>query len=58
MSAGPAFALDGGLDSFVRIPYTRPEDELRLAVDRIADAWEAVTSGASDATRRTRVMVA
>jgi DNA-binding transcriptional MocR family regulator len=60
ISAGPAFALDGGLDSFVRIPYTRPEDELRAAVDRIAGAWDAVTHGpaAAGTTRRTRVMVA
>jgi DNA-binding transcriptional MocR family regulator len=58
VSAGPAFSLNGGLDSFVRIPYTRPEDELRTAVDRIADAWDAVTSGAPRATRPTRVMVA
>jgi DNA-binding transcriptional MocR family regulator len=58
ISAGPAFALDGGLDTFVRIPYTRPEDDLRLAVDRLAAAWDAVTSGARGAARRTRVMVA
>jgi DNA-binding transcriptional MocR family regulator len=58
VSAGPAFSLDGGLDSFVRIPYTLPEDDLRTAVDRIAGAWDAVTSGTTGATRRTRVMVA
>jgi DNA-binding transcriptional MocR family regulator len=60
ISAGPAFALDGGLDSFVRIPYTRPEEELRTAVDRMAEAWDAVTRGpaAAGTTRRTRVMVA
>lgn len=60
VSPGPAFSLDGGLDTFVRVPYTRPEDELRLAVDRLADAWAAVTSvsAAPRARRRTRVMVA
>ena len=59
VSAGPAFALDGGLDSFVRIPYTRPEEDLRAAVDGLADAWDAVTSGRGrDATGRPRVMVA
>jgi len=57
VSPGPAFALDGGLDSFVRIPYTRPEDELRTAVDRIAAAWHAGVPAAVT-TRRTRVMVA
>jgi DNA-binding transcriptional MocR family regulator len=59
VSAGPAFALEGGLESFVRIPYTRPEDELRIAVDRLADAWDAVSSRPATATpRRTRFMVA
>jgi DNA-binding transcriptional MocR family regulator len=59
ISAGPAFAPDGGLDTFVRIPYTRPEDDLRTAVDRIAEAWDAVRSGRGhDPTRRSRVMVA
>ncbi len=43
VSPGPVFAVDGGLDSFVRIPYTRPESELREAVDRLAEAWAAVT---------------
>ncbi|HEX3929188.1 MAG TPA: PLP-dependent aminotransferase family protein [Nocardioides sp.] len=59
VSPGPAFSLDGGLDTFVRVPFTRPEDELRLAVDRLADAWEAVTTApAARAGRRSRVMVA
>jgi DNA-binding transcriptional MocR family regulator len=59
ISGGPVFTLDGGLDSFVRIPYTLPEDDLRTAVDRIAGAWQSVThrGGVGD-TRRTRVMVA
>jgi DNA-binding transcriptional MocR family regulator len=59
VSPGPVFAVGGGLDSFVRIPYTRPTDELRAAVDRLADAWTAVTAGsARRGERRTRVMVA
>ncbi len=59
ISAGPAFALDGGFDSFVRVPYTRPEDDLRTAVDRIAEAWDVVTSGSAvTPSRPSRVMVA
>jgi DNA-binding transcriptional MocR family regulator len=63
VSPGPVFAVDGGLDSFVRIPYSRPPDELRLAVDRLAEAWAVVGEQDSRAaprpgTRRTRVMVA
>jgi DNA-binding transcriptional MocR family regulator len=63
VSPGPVFAVDGGLDSFVRIPYTRPPDELRLAVERLAEAWAAVgeqdrRAAPTAGTRRTRVMVA
>ena len=59
VSPGPVFGIDGGFDSFVRIPFTRPEDELRDAVDRLAAAWVAVSSGPTrtDETRA-RVMVA
>jgi DNA-binding transcriptional MocR family regulator len=61
VSPGPVFAVDGGLDTFVRIPYSRPPDELRLAVDRLAEAWEALLGEAprpASGQRRTRVMVA
>jgi DNA-binding transcriptional MocR family regulator len=59
VSPGPAFSLDGGLDRFVRVPFSRPEDELHLAVDRLAEAWRAVTTApAARAGRRSRVMVA
>ena len=36
VAPGPAFAAEGGLDHFVRIPWTRPPDELREAVTRLA----------------------
>jgi DNA-binding transcriptional MocR family regulator len=59
VSPGPVFAVDGGLDRFVRIPYTRPAAELGDAVDRLAEAWSAVLAGRPGrAPRRTRVMVA
>jgi DNA-binding transcriptional MocR family regulator len=59
VSPGPVFGVDGGFDSFVRIPYTRPEDELRDAVDRLAEAWNVVSDSPTDRpARRTRVMVA
>jgi DNA-binding transcriptional MocR family regulator len=59
VSPGPVFAVDGGLDRFVRIPYARPEPELRDGVDRLAEAWDVVRSGRPGRTpRRTRVMVA
>ena len=47
IAPGPVFAPDGGLDRFVRIPYTRREEELRLAVERIAQAWDEVAEVAA-----------
>jgi DNA-binding transcriptional MocR family regulator len=59
ISPGPVFAADGGLGRFVRIPYARPEPELRDAVDRLAEAWSVVlTDRPRPGARRTRVMVA
>jgi DNA-binding transcriptional MocR family regulator len=59
IAPGPAFAAEGGLDRFVRIPWTRPADDLTEAVRRLAAAWEVVAvRGAADASRPRRVMVA
>jgi DNA-binding transcriptional MocR family regulator len=59
VSPGPAFSLGGGLDSFVRVPYTRPADDLRSAAERLAAAWETVSRSRVDrSARRARVMVA
>ena len=59
VAPGPVFAAEGGLDHFVRIPWTRPGDELEEAVGRLATAWAAVRERRGDATRASgRVMVA
>jgi DNA-binding transcriptional MocR family regulator len=58
IAPGPVFAAEGGLDSFVRIPWTRPADELTEAVRRIADAWSVVRERPTPAARASRVMVA
>jgi DNA-binding transcriptional MocR family regulator len=58
IAPGPVFAAEGGLDSFVRIPWTRPADELTEAVRRIADAWAVVRSQPAATRRASRVMVA
>jgi DNA-binding transcriptional MocR family regulator len=59
VAPGPAFAAEGGLDRFVRIPWTRPVSELEEAVSRLAEAW-AVLSGSrrAGAAAMSRVMVA
>ncbi len=60
VAPGPVFAAEGGLDRFVRIPWTRPVDELEEAARRLAVAWDVVVSdtGSRPGSRRGRVMVA
>jgi DNA-binding transcriptional MocR family regulator len=58
IAPGPVFAAEGGLDRFVRIPWTRPADELVEAVRRTADAWALVRSQPASTGRVGRVMVA
>jgi DNA-binding transcriptional MocR family regulator len=59
VAPGPVFAAEGGLDRFVRIPWTRPTDELVEVVRRLADAWAAVRDRPSGRSAPSgRVMVA
>jgi DNA-binding transcriptional MocR family regulator len=59
VAPGPVFAPEGGLDRFVRIPFTRPVADLERAVDVLADAWAPIRSGERPTPRGTgRVMVA
>ena len=41
LAPGPSFAPEGGLDRFLRIPYTQPAHVLESAVERIAQAWKS-----------------
>lgn len=59
VAPGPAFAVEGGLDRFVRIPWTRSGDELEEAVRRLARAWDRVARHGATPDRPTdRVLVA
>jgi DNA-binding transcriptional MocR family regulator len=58
VAPGPVFAAEGGLDRFVRIPWTRPAEELEQAVDRLATAWGTVRGRDGGGPARGRVMVA
>ena len=59
VAPGPVFAAEGGLDQFVRIPWTRPADELEEAVRRLATAWSVVRDRQGSGARSPgRVMVA
>lgn len=42
LAPGPVFAVEGGLDRFLRIPWTAPADTLETAVDLLAEAWDVV----------------
>lgn len=46
LSAGPRFSVDGGHDRHLRIPFTAPAEELRRAVDVLAESWPRVRGGA------------
>ena len=47
LAAGPEFAPEGGLDRFVRIPFTQPADVLTDAVARLAAAWRETLAAPS-----------
>ncbi|KAF1720544.1 PLP-dependent aminotransferase family protein [Pseudoxanthomonas wuyuanensis] len=41
LAPGPVFSVEGGADHWLRLPYAKPEEALRLAVARIAGLWSA-----------------
>jgi DNA-binding transcriptional MocR family regulator len=59
VAPGPVFSAEGGLDRYLRIPWTRPAAELTAAVKVLAEAWATVHSRPTPAAgTSTRVMVA
>jgi DNA-binding transcriptional MocR family regulator len=54
--AGARFSPDGGLESFLRLPYTLDPDTLRDAVRRLASSYAGLEAGAP--VRRTAAMIA
>jgi DNA-binding transcriptional MocR family regulator len=55
LAPGPVFAAEGGLDRFIRIPWTLPPDQLEEAMVRLASAWAAVGQSSEP---RPRILVA
>lgn len=55
---GPAFAPEGGLDRFLRLPYTSPPHVLEDAIARIAVAWRDTPVSGSTAKRTAPTLVA
>ncbi|QEW03349.1 PLP-dependent aminotransferase family protein [Microbacterium lushaniae] len=46
LSAGARFAVEGGHDRHLRVPFTSPPDELARAAGILADTWPEVVAGA------------
>lgn len=49
ISPGPIFAVNGGLERYVRVPWTRPEDDLIRAVAGLSQAWASIDQGMVEA---------
>ncbi|WP_414683929.1 PLP-dependent aminotransferase family protein [Microbacterium sp.] len=45
LSAGPRFAVDGGHERHIRIPFTVSRHTMERAVDILADAWADLAQG-------------
>jgi DNA-binding transcriptional MocR family regulator len=54
--AGSRFSPDGGLEGFIRLPYTLEPDMLHDAVQRLADSYGQLVAGPP--ARRTAAMIA
>ncbi|MFC9896931.1 PLP-dependent aminotransferase family protein [Nocardia sp. NPDC127579] len=48
LAAGPRFGVQGAFERFVRLPFSHPEAELRVAVKAMASAYEALTPRAAE----------
>ena len=57
LAPGPVFAIEGGSDGWLRIPYTRSPEELDTAVRRLAEAWDRLGAEAP-AGQPARVLIA
>ena len=49
LASGPQFAVEGGLERWLRLPFTHPPEVLVDAVDRLARAWESAAADRSHA---------
>jgi DNA-binding transcriptional MocR family regulator len=55
---GPAFAPEGGLDRFLRVPFTAPAHVLEDAIAALAVAWRDAPSSSGQVRRATPTLVA
>ena len=57
LASGPSFAPEGGLERYLRLPYTLPPEQLVEAASRLRVAWDE-TLTTSTARPRARTLVA
>ncbi len=48
LAAGPRFGVQGAFERYVRLPFSRDESDLRVAVKSIATAYSALTPRAAE----------
>lgn len=58
ITPGPVLAPGGGLPGHVRLPYARPVEDLRRAVEVLGEAWRQTLAVGPGPERRRRPMVA
>ncbi len=58
LAPGPSFAPEGGLDRFLRVPYTQPAQILADAIGRLAEAWQATLADPTRLRRTEPTLVA
>jgi len=58
LASGPSFAPEGGLDRFVRLPYTQPAHVLTEAITRLGQAWQETLAEPGHIARRAPTLVA
>ena len=58
LASGPSFAPEGGLDRFLRIPYTQPAHVLTDAIERLAGVWRETVADPGHLGRANPTLVA
>jgi DNA-binding transcriptional MocR family regulator len=58
LASGPSFAPEGGLDRFVRLPYTQPAHVLTDAMARLGRAWQETLADPGQIVGSTPTLVA
>ncbi|MDY6997721.1 MAG: PLP-dependent aminotransferase family protein [Actinomycetota bacterium] len=57
VAPGPVFAVEGGSDSWLRVPFAKPDQQLTSAVRLMAELWPAV-SGSRTGNDVARTLIA